>query len=90
MALKAHSKDRVTLYTMEYCPYCVQAKSLLTRRSVPFEEICVADDDDASWDALFRLSGMRTMPQIFKAEHLVGGYSDLAALDQKDQLASLK
>jgi glutaredoxin 3 len=81
---------KVTVYTMEYCPYCLQAKALLKRRGIPFEEILVPDDDDAQWEALRQRSGMRTMPQIFHGDRLVGGYLELSALDARDQLASLK
>lgn len=80
---------KVQVYTMRYCPYCVRAKQLLTQRGIPFEEILVEDDDDAQWDALFKRSGMKTMPQIFHGSDLIGGYTELAALDRKDQLKSL-
>lgn len=80
----------VTVYTMEYCPYCERAKALLKRRGIAFKETLVPNDDDAQWDALFKKSGMRTMPQIFNGESLVGGYQQLAELDEQDQLASLK
>ncbi len=81
---------KVTIYTMDHCPYCVRAKALLSQRSIPFEEVHVAEDDDAKWDELFKKSGMKTMPQIWSGETLIGGYNDLAAMDQKDQLASLR
>lgn len=80
----------VTVYTMEFCPYCVRAKELLKRRGISFREVLVSMDDDEQWRALEKRSGMKTMPQIFHGEELVGGYTDLAALDQKDQLSSLK
>ena len=75
---------------MEYCPYCIQAKRLLERRGVAFEEVLVPDEDEAQWDALYKRSGMRTMPQIFHGDRLIGGHFELSALDAKDQLASLK
>jgi glutaredoxin 3 len=80
----------VIVYTMRYCPFCEQAKALLRLRSVHFQEILVSLDDDATWTALYKKSGLRTMPQIFKGEKLIGGFSDLAQLDAKDLLASLK
>ena len=83
------SKNKVTLYTMNYCPYCVRAKQLLTQRGISFKEILVADDDDAEWDRLYKLSGMKTMPQIFFGSQIIGGFNDLQALDQKDELKSL-
>ncbi len=81
---------KVILYTMDYCPYCERAKQLLTKRAVAYQEIRVAEDNDAEWDALYEKSQMRTMPQIFCDDKVIGGYSDLANLDAQDQLASLK
>lgn len=81
---------KVTIYTMESCPYCLQAKDLMKRRGVEFKEILVPLDDEAQWDELEKRSGMKTMPQIFVDDRLVGGYQDLSILDQKDQLNSLK
>ena len=81
---------KVIVYTMEFCPYCERAKGLLKQRGISFEEKRIADDDDAAWDALYKKSGMRTMPQIFAGEKLIGGYTELAELDGKDSLASIK
>lgn len=81
---------KVTVYTMDFCPYCERAKSLLKQRGVAYEEIKVPMDDDAQWDALEKKTGMKTMPQILHGEKLIGGYNDLASVDAKDQLASLK
>lgn len=79
----------ITVYTMEFCPFCTRAKDLLKRRGIPFKEILVPMDDEAQWDELEKKTGMKTMPQIFNGEDLVGGYNELAALDKVDQLASL-
>jgi glutaredoxin 3 len=81
---------KVTVYTMNYCPYCERAKQLLKTRGVAYEEVRVAEDDDAMWDKLFERSGLKTMPQIFAGESLIGGYTDLAALDQSQGLDHLK
>jgi glutaredoxin 3 len=80
---------KVVVYTMTYCPYCVSAKKLLNERGIAFEEILLQEDDDAAWDALYKKSPMKTVPQIFVDGRLIGGYQDLAALDAKDGLASL-
>jgi len=81
---------KVTVYTMNHCPYCERAKQLLKTRGVAYEEVRVAEDDDAMWDKLFERSGLKTMPQIFAGESLIGGYTDLAALDQNQGLDHLK
>lgn len=81
---------KITVYTMAHCPYCERAKSLLKSKNLPFDEVKVPLDDDAGWDDLYRKSGMRTMPQIFADDRLIGGYAELAQLDAQDGLASLK
>ena len=87
---QSNPQTKVVVYTMDFCPYCKRAKELLTRRGIPFTEILVPEEDDPQWEALEKRSGMKTMPQIFNGDALVGGYDDLATLDRKDQLASLK
>ena len=81
---------KIVVYTMNHCPYCERAKALLKQKGLAFEEIKLADDDDAAWEALEKRSGMKTMPQIFSGDDLVGGYSDLAARDAQDGLQSLR
>jgi glutaredoxin 3 len=53
-----------TIYTKDYCPYCVQAKNLLTSLGVTYEEIDVTHDHDTLLKLVER-SHMRTVPQIF-------------------------
>lgn len=78
----------VTIYTTNYCPYCVRAKDLLTRKGVEFIEVNA--EDDAVRDAMItKAGGQRTVPQIFIGEKHVGGCDDLYALDRKGELDTL-
>ena len=81
---------KVTVYTTTYCPFCVRAKDLLKQRGVAFEEIRISDDDDQAWDDLYVRSKMKTVPQIFVDEKILGGFTELAEQDKKDQLIGLK
>ncbi len=81
---------KVTLYSMNNCPYCVRAKGLLTQRGVAFETIMIDDWSDEQWEQFAKKSGMKTPPQVFLDDQLIGGYSQLADVDAKDQLASFK
>lgn len=90
MNMTDRNSQIVRVYTMRNCPYCVMAKRLLSSRGVAFEEILVPLEDETQWDSLEKISGMKTMPQIFFREKLIGGYSDLSKLDQRDGLESLK
>ena len=82
--------SKVTLYSKDYCPYCVKAKALLKMRGVEFEEVDVVGHSDPDfYQQLMARSGMKTVPQIFHGDRLIGGYTELAALDAQDQLKSL-
>lgn len=76
---------KVTLYTKENCPFCVRAKALLSRKGVTFEEVPVEGRDDLrTW--LVEATGQRTVPQVFVGERSLGGYTDVAALDEEGRL----
>jgi glutaredoxin 3 len=82
--------SQVTVHTKDYCPYCTAAKNLLTQRGIPYSEIKYGAEDFDKLQALIQKSGMRTVPQIFHGDTLIGGFDSLSELDKKDQLASLK
>ncbi|MCA9544728.1 MAG: glutaredoxin 3 [Myxococcales bacterium] len=78
----------VKVYSTRICWYCDQAKRLLAKKGVAFEDIDVSDDADARrW--LVETTGRRTVPQIFVGDQAIGGYTDLAALDRSGRLDAL-
>lgn len=79
---------KVRLYTTTYCGYCRSAKALLDRKGVAYQEIDVTDDD-AQREELVRITGQRTVPQIFIGEQHIGGFSDLDALERAGKLDPL-
>jgi glutaredoxin 3 len=78
----------VKIYTTQDCGYCRQAKQLLQRKGIPFEEIDVTDDPETR-DWLVRETGRRTVPQVFVGQRALGGYSDLLALEQEGRLDTI-
>lgn len=79
----------VRMYTTQVCPYCVRAKMLLKNRGVAeIEEIRIDLDPDAR-EQMMRVTGRRTVPQIFIGDTHVGGCDDLIALDQRGGLLPL-
>ena len=54
----------LTIYTKEYCPYCIKAKNLLSSIGATFAEIDVTHDPDTLFK-IYEKSHMRTVPQIF-------------------------
>jgi len=78
----------IKIYTTQTCPYCQRAKRLLQKKNVPYEEIDVSRDDDARMQLMER-TGLRTVPQIFIGERLIGGSDELQALDARGELDPL-
>lgn len=79
---------KVVIYSKTYCPFCVRAKNLFDSKGVAYEEIMV-DSDPQLFNDLKKKTGMMTVPQIFIDDKLIGGYTDLAALDQQGGLDPL-
>ncbi len=76
---------KITIYTASYCPYCKAAKALFTAKKQPFTEIDVeGNDEKRAW--LTKVTGQKTVPQIFIDDKSYGGFSDVQALDQKGEL----
>ena len=80
----------VTIYTSSGCSYCQSAKTLLQKRSIPYQEVEISKANIEQWHEVTKRSGSRTTPQIFFGDRFVGGFAELNQLDQRDQLASLK
>lgn len=81
-------KPPVTIYTWTVCPFCVRAKQLLKSKGIAFEEINLDGKDD-ELEALRAKTNFKTIPQIFIHGQMIGGYTDLAALDQRGELDKL-
>lgn len=78
----------VTLYTTNTCPYCAAAKSLLKAKGVSYNEINVQTSIEQR-TVMMERSGRRTVPQIFIGERHVGGFDDMALLQQRGELDAL-
>lgn len=79
---------KVVIYTTSYCPFCTRAKALLRSKNVDFEEIDVTQDGRLQ-EEVQRLSGRRTVPQIFIDGKSVGGFDDIRELDADGELDCL-
>jgi len=83
------SHPKVRMYATQVCPYCVRAEQLLRRKGVTEIEKILIDDQPQMRDEMIRLTGRRTVPQIFIGETHVGGCDDLYALDREGKLDPL-
>lgn len=79
----------VKMYTTASCPFCVQAKRVLTSKGVAQIEEIRVDTLPEERMKMMELTGRRTVPQIFIGSTHVGGCDDLIALDSRGALMSL-
>jgi glutaredoxin 3 len=79
---------KVLMVKKNPCPYCDRAKNLLDGKGIPFEVIDLTDkmDELQAWK---EKTGWKTVPMIFINDTLVGGYTDLKALDDEGKLDEL-
>lgn len=78
----------VTIYSSDYCPYCMRAKQLLRSKGVDFHEICV-DGEPKLRAEMTQKAGRTSVPQIWIGETHVGGCDDLYALERAGRLDPL-
>jgi len=69
---------KAIIWSKYQCPYCDQAKALLTQKGIAFEERKIGDGYTKE-DLLEAVPTARTVPQIFLDEELVGGFTELKA-----------
>ncbi len=85
-----NNMKHVTIYTKDYCPYCVKAKSLLTHKGVSnVAEIDITHDEKLQQEMINKSGGRRTVPQIFIGDTHVGGCDELYALEKEGKLTTL-
>lgn len=82
---------RILMYCTRVCPYCVRAEQLLARKGFSGDQIekIQVDDFPEKREEMVRITGRRTVPQIFIGERHVGGFDDMAALDAAGELDPL-
>tara|TARA_B100001113_G_scaffold52312_1_gene38331 strand:- start:632 stop:886 length:255 start_codon:yes stop_codon:yes gene_type:complete len=80
---------KVEIYTWQYCPFCIRAKSLLNKKNIDFIEYKIDGDESAREKMSQRANGKRSLPQIFIDNNSIGGCDDLYSLEEDNKLDSL-
>lgn len=79
---------KVVVYSKVPCPYCVRAKSFLEEKGIEFDSIDLTDRPEEI-ERIKNETGWRTVPIIMINGKLIGGYTDLKALDEEGKLMPL-
>ena len=81
--------NNIIVYSSDSCYYCAQAKKLLDKLNLSYEEINIQSFPEKRDEMLSRSNGKRTVPQIFVNDQHVGGFDELNNLIKKDEFNSL-
>jgi glutaredoxin 3 len=80
---------KVVMYCTAVCPYCDRAEQLLKRKGIQEIEKIRVDLHPELRVEMMEKTGRRTVPQIYINDTHVGGFDDMAALDQDGKLDGL-
>ncbi len=81
-------QPKIVIYGNDSCAYCAAARLLFAKKGLGFDDIVVSGDNERH-EEMERLSGSRSVPQIFINDHLVGGFNELCALEKEGDLERL-
>ena len=80
---------KIEIYTTNYCPFCVKAKSLFNKKKIKFFEIDISNDEALRNKMSLMSSGARSVPQIFADNVHIGDCDKIHKLDQEKKLDKL-
>ena len=74
----------ITVYSKDSCGFCEKTKTLLKTKNIPFNEVRIFGGktepgmEYITADELReKIPGVRSVPQIFNGDQLIGGYNEL-------------
>lgn len=84
-------ENKVMVFSKSYCPFCHKAKDVLNSIGVKFHviELDKESNGDDIQQALEKLTGQRTVPNVFVGEKSIGGGSETAALHAQGKLVPM-
>lgn len=79
---------KTTVFSTKSCPFCIQAKKLLSLKGIKFDEVGVIKEGTPKSNEILKkdlqdkiesISGKRieTVPQIFLENNYIGGFTEL-------------
>ena len=79
-------EKKIIMYTSSYCPFCNNAEQLLINKGFDIDEKIYVDQDPEILSSMMKITGKRTVPQIFIGEDYIGGFDELRKIDLSGEL----
>ncbi|MDG0817758.1 glutaredoxin domain-containing protein [Bdellovibrio svalbardensis] len=79
---------QITIYKKDPCPFCDRAINFLNGKGLAYDMVDLTNKPEEI-DRIKSETGWRTVPIILINGKLIGGYTDLKALDDEGKLTAL-
>jgi glutaredoxin 3 len=76
----------ILMYSSSYCPYCTNAEKLLLEKGFDITDKILVDKNPDELEKMMKITGKRTVPQIFIDKIYIGGFEELRASDLSGEL----
>lgn len=73
--------EGIVIFSSDFCPFCIRAKSLLSAKSIEYTEVRV-DGQPQVRAEMAEMAGKTSVPQIWIHGKHVGGCDDLMLLER--------
>lgn len=75
---------KILVYSKSTCMYCIRAKDLLDKNSIPYQMIDLSNNVDLH-QKLAAKTGQNTVPYVFVNDQFVGGFNQLKSMEESGQ-----
>ncbi|MBT3826410.1 MAG: glutaredoxin 3 [Nitrosomonadales bacterium] len=79
----------ILMYSSQFCPYCVNAEKLLLNKGIKKIRKIMVDENPAFMNEMIKITGEKTVPQIFIGDRHIGGFEQLRSINNDGNLDKL-
>ena len=79
----------IFMYSSQFCPYCVNAEKLLLNKGIKKIKKIMVDENSSYMDEMIKITGQKTVPQIFIGGKHIGGFEQLRSINNDGSLDKL-
>ena len=79
----------ILMYSSQFCPYCVNAETLLLNKGIKKIKKIMVDENPSHMDEMIKITGEKTVPQIFIGDKHIGGFEQLRLINNDGNLDKL-